>query len=179
MPEVSIRKLANDDISRAGEIDRSEHITTGYVFRNGVLESQQVDWHVPRWSTDASVGFNVHSRIEGWKQVLDRGGVLLGALEGERLAGFAVMLPELSEGMAQLAALFVDRAYRRQGLATRLVNEVESLARGAGARHLYVSAIPSESAVGFYIKHGFVPTHEVNQELFALEPDDIHMTKQL
>jgi GNAT superfamily N-acetyltransferase len=176
---IVIRRLPNEDIRRAGEVDRSEHITTGYVFKNGVLESQQVDWRVPRWSADPSVGFNVISRIEGWKRVLDRGGILLGALDGDRLAGFAVMLPALSDGMSQLAALFVDRGYRRKGVATRLVREVENLALEAGATRLYVSAIPSGSAVGFYLRHGFEPTQDVNEDLFALEPDDIHMIKRL
>ncbi len=179
VPPVVIRQLPNESINRAGEIDRSEHVTTGYVFRNSALESQQVDWQVPRWSEEPSAGFSVQTRIERWKSVLDRGGVLLGALDGERLAGFAVLLPELSEGMAQLAALFVDRAYRRRGLATDLVREVEKLAREAGARRLYVSAIPSGSAVGFYLQHGFKPTHDVNEDLFAMEPDDIHMVKPL
>ena len=129
MGDVIIRELPGKDISRAREVDRSEHVTTGYVFRNGKLETQVVDWQVPRWSDDASSGFSAQSRIEGWGAVLDRGGVLLGALDGEKLAGFAVILPELSEGMAQLAALFVDRDYRRQGVATRLVEEAERLAR--------------------------------------------------
>lgn len=179
MGNLIIRELPSKDICRAREVDRSERITTGYVFRNGLLETQVVDWDVPRWSDDPSSGFSAQSRIEGWGAVLDRGGVLLGALDGEKLAGFAVLLPELSEGTAQLAALFVDRKYRRRGVATRLVEEVERLARQAGARRLYVSAIPSGSAVGFYLKHGFNPTSEVNEELFALEPDDIHMIKGL
>jgi hypothetical protein len=44
---------------------------------------------------------------------------------------------------------------------------------------LYVSATPSESAVGFYTGQGFRPTEEVNEELFELEPEDIHMIKPL
>ena len=179
MPDIVIKQLPNEDINRAGEVDRSEHVTRGYVFRNGLLESQQVDWQVPRWSDEPASGFSVQSRIDGWKPVLDRGGVLLGALDGDRLAGFALMLPELSDGMAQLAGLYVDSAYRRLGVATGLVAEVERLAREAGAENLYVSAIPSESAVGFYLEHGFKPTHDVDEKLFALEPDDIHMIKRL
>jgi GNAT superfamily N-acetyltransferase len=146
--DIIIRQLPDADIVRAREVDRSEHIRTGYVFRNGVLEAQVVDWNVPHWSDDASSGFSAQSRIEGWGAVLDRGGVLLGALDGDRLAGFAVLLPELSEGMAQLAALFVDRSYRRRGVGSLLVGDVENRAREAGASKLYVSAIPSGSAVG-------------------------------
>jgi GNAT superfamily N-acetyltransferase len=179
LPDVIIAELPKEQISRVGEVDRSEHVTTGYVFRNGELEAQLVDWEVPRWSDDPSSGFSVRSRVEGWRAVLDKGGILLGALDGGSLAGFAVLLPELSEGVAQLAALYVSRGYRRRGLATRLVAEVERLARRAGAGKIYVSAVPSGSAVGFYLKSGFAPTSEVNEDLFALEPNDIHMIKDL
>jgi len=176
---VIVTRLPHVDIGRVGEIDRSEHITTGYVFKDGVLESQQVDWKVPRWSADPSMGFSIRARIEEWTPLLDDRGVLLGALDGDALAGIAILRPELSEGIAQLAALYVDRKYRRQGVARILVAEVERLAREDGAAQLYVSAIPSESAVGFYLERGFVPTEDVNKELFALEPDDIHMIKLL
>ena len=176
---VIIRELPHEDLSRVGEIDRSEHITRGYVLKNGVLESQQVDWKVPRWSDDPSRGFSVQARIEEWKPLLDDRGILLGAMDGDTLAGVAILRPRLSEGTAQLAALYVDRKYRRQGVATALVEEVVCLVRQEGAARLYVSAIPSESAVGFYLGRGFVPTEDVNKELFELEPDDIHMIKSL
>jgi len=176
---VIVTRLPHEAISRVGEIDRSEHITKGYVFKNGVLESQQVDWKVPRWSDDPSRGFSIRARIEEWKPLLEDNGILLGALDGDTLTGIAILRPELSEGMAQLAALYVDRKYRRKGVATGLAAEVERLAREGGAAKLYVSAIPSESAVGFYLKRGFTPTEDVDEDLFALEPDDIHMIKPL
>jgi len=33
--------------------------------------------------------------------------------------------------------------------------------------------------VGFYLRQGFVPTEHPHPELFALEPEDIHMICQL
>ena len=177
--DFEIRHMCAEDIVRIGEIDRSEHVRTCYVFRSGGLEAQQVDFRIPRWSDDPSVGFSVHARIEQWRSILADGGVLVGALDGQKLAGFAVLRPRLSEGTAQLAGLYVDRAYRRQGVATKLTAEIERLARTSGAHNLYVSAIPSESAVGFYLQQGYIPTKEVNAELYALEPDDIHMIKLL
>jgi ribosomal protein S18 acetylase RimI-like enzyme len=95
------------------------------------------------------------------------------------MVGIAVLRPGLSEGTAQLAGLFVSADYRRMGVAKRLTDEIVRLARESGARWLYVSATPSESAVGFYTSQGFRPTEHPNSELFALEPEDIHMIKQL
>ena len=85
----------------------------------------------------------------------------------------------LTETMAQLVSLHVSRAYRRHGVATRLVHELMRLARQSNARDLYVSAAPTASAIGFYTRHGFAPTAHVNQRLYDLEPEDIHMTLTL
>ena len=51
--------------------------------------------------------------------------------------------------------------------------------RTVGARRLYVSATPSGPTVEFYRSHGFEPTDEPDEALFALEPDDIHMILEL
>ena len=52
---------------------------------------------------------------------------------------------------------------------------VDGDARMAGAMALYVSATPSESAVGFYRRAGFKPTDTPHPDLLAEEPEDIHM----
>ena len=56
---------------------------------------------------------------------------------------------------------------------------IEALARSGGARQLYVSATPSESAVGFYRSRGFIPTVTPIPELLEHEPEDVHMTLAL
>jgi hypothetical protein len=42
-----------------------------------------------------------------------------------------------------------------------------------------VSATPSRSAVGTYLRAGFEPTDDPVPELLAREPDDIQMEKAL
>jgi GNAT superfamily N-acetyltransferase len=93
--------------------------------------------------------------------------------------GLIVYRPNLTADTAQLAALFVSKDHRRQGIAARLTGEVSRLAHQDGHARLYVSATPSESAVNFYQRQGFSPTQETNPELYALEPEDIHMVKKL
>jgi len=48
-------------------------------------------------------------------------------------------------------------------------------AKELGAKRLYISATPSENTVNFYRYLGCVVTGEIDQELFDLEPDDIHL----
>lgn len=177
--KVDIRHLDKSDITRISEIDRSEHVTLSYVYRDGKLENCQVDWHVPRWFTDGREEHSVQALIDKCVPILKESGVLFGALDGDVLAGLAILRYKLSGTMSQLALLHVSRAHRRQGIATRLFQEACQLARADGAEELYVSATPSESAVGFYLSQGCQLAEQVNEELYAEEPEDIHMIKML
>ena len=174
MPAITIRPMRIEELDRVNEIDISESGTIVFKQAGRHVESTQEEWHRPR-RDEAS--WNRH--IEAWKPVLERGGSAIGAFDGRTLVGIAVLRPHLTEHMAQLAALFVDKSHWRLGVATRLTEETARLARESGASALYVSAIPSESAVGFYISQGFQPIEHPDKELYELEPDDVHMIKPL
>jgi GNAT superfamily N-acetyltransferase len=177
---VHIKRLPNSDIARIADIDRTEHVTTGYTVRDGELHAEAVDWHVPRWYTSGRGSHRLATLVEDCAEILtSHNGVLFGALEGEQLVGVAILRPRLEGDMAELSFLHVSHGYRRQGIGTRLVHRVCTLARQLGARRMYVSATPSESAVGFYCHHGFRLAAKPHPELFAREPEDIHMIKQL
>lgn len=74
---------------------------------------------------------------------MHRGGVALGAFQGDRLVGIGVVLPELREGVAQLFYLHVTRERRASGLGCRLCVELERIARDAGDTSVVVSDTPS------------------------------------
>jgi GNAT superfamily N-acetyltransferase len=71
--------------------------------------------------------------------------------------------------------LHVSRAQRKTGLGRALFEKAAAKARGLGARRLYISATESENTVNFYLAIGCRVTDEVDAELFALEPKDIHL----
>jgi GNAT superfamily N-acetyltransferase len=166
--------MKSSELDRIAEIDGSEHVTHDYVYKDGSLELKDVDWRIPRWPAD-----RLQENIKAWQPILDRGGAMLGAFGDRALVGFAIYRPNLSEDMGQFAALYVSRDYRRQGIGSALTEEVIALARADGARTLYVSSAPSAPTVEFYRSHGFELTREPNQELYELEPEDIHMTREL
>jgi ribosomal protein S18 acetylase RimI-like enzyme len=176
---ITIRHMAGAELGRIEEIDRSEHVTQEYAYRDGCLEARSVDLVVPTWSRSGAHEHSVEANLRAWQPILDRGGTLVGAFDGDGLAGFAIYRPHLAEGTANLAALYVSRSYRRRGVGSLLAEEVARLARADRARRLYVSATPSGSAVGFYRSHGFEPTDETDEALFRLEPQDIHMILEL
>ena len=175
---LEIRELETQEYERLADIDRTETIRIGYRMTDGSLERMDVDWDTPRWFP-AGDEHSVSRLVKFLHEHAERGAIALGAFDGERLAGIAMWQPDIAEGMDQLAFLHVSAGYRRHGIASELCDRLEALARSNGARTFYVSATPSGSAVGFYRSRGFRPTATPDPELFALEPEDIHMTKPL
>ena len=170
---IVIRPLAPEEFHRIAEIDVAEDGDLFYQYAGGKLTTVSETWRRPsrsaaEWARDLST----------WQQQL-QWDLMLGGFVGSSLAGMASIRYRLTADTAQLATLYVDREHRRQGLASGLAAEIIRLAAESGARQLYVSAIPSQSAVEFYLSHGFTPTDRPDPDLFALEPDDIHMIRVL
>ena len=168
-----IRPLSDTDLVRLAEIDVSESGSVVYTLVHGELCGQPEVWQRPRWDAAAW-----RRKYEEWQRTLKMD-LLLGAFDGERLVGMASLRYALTETMAQLTTLHVDRTHRQQGVAKALVQEVIRLVKEAGAASLYVSATPSASALGFYRSQGFELVDEPHPQLFELEPEDIHMVKNL
>ncbi|MDP9302151.1 MAG: GNAT family N-acetyltransferase [Actinomycetota bacterium] len=172
-----IRRLPVDGLARFAEIDRSEEIRVHYRQLGEMLIEEAVSESVPDFSKEGDY-HSIPELVKTWQPVVDAGGVLIGAFDEDRLAGLALLGTELAPGVVQVALLFVGRPYRRRGVAGALMGEMEYLARDRGARALYVSAVPSESAVRFYLSRGFRPTEPLPVP-FAKEPEDIHMLRPL
>ena len=176
---VRIRHMASEEIGRLGEIDRSEHVTEAYVCRDGKLELREVEWRIPRWYSDGRPEYSVEAKVSAWRPILDAGGTLFGAFEGELFVGLAIHRPSLAPDMDELAVLHVSRSYRGRGIGARLTREVIGLARERGAKRLYVSSAETRSTVDFYARRGFALADAPHPERYAEEPDDIHMLMEL
>jgi GNAT superfamily N-acetyltransferase len=110
--------------------------------------------------------------------MLGQGGWFYGAFEGEMLIGIAILDRKFigkSHAQLQLKFLHISQDYRKQGLGKKLFESARAKAREWGAQQMYISATPSENTVNFYLKLGATVTHEPCPELFALEPEDIHL----
>jgi len=170
----TVREVPPEEFGRLAEIDLSESGEIVYKLVDGEWQVVPWNWERPPELLDAW-----DERIEVVRAALAPGGVAVGAFAGGRLVGFAALRYALEGDVAQLAALWVSAPWRRHGIATALVDELERRARARGARRMYVSATPSESAQGFYRGRGFRPTSFVHRELYALEPEDVHMIRDL
>jgi predicted N-acetyltransferase YhbS len=176
---VRIQRMTAAELGRISELDRSERGTLAYEVQDGELVRFKVDWDDPGWSMEGDGDHTVAHQIAFCRSHLNRGGVMLGAFEADLLIGLAVVRPRLRDDLAQLAFLHVSRSFRRQGIAGELMREACAIAREAGSRRMYISATPSASAVGFYLAQGCRLAEEVDPELYALEPEDIHLILDL
>ena len=170
---IVVDDLGDDGLKRFAEIDRSEEARTHYRQVGKALIAESVQDSIPNFFVEGD-HHSLPELVRVWQPVVDAGGVLLGAFEEGRLAGIALLGEEVAIDVVQLALLFVSRPYRRCGVANALLDQCERLVRERDAAAIYVSSVPTESAVGFYLSRGFLPTEPLPGPL-AKEPDDIHM----
>jgi GNAT superfamily N-acetyltransferase len=170
---IELRELDRCELGRVREIDRTELIEAIYYLEEGALVLKPERYDMRGWppgtldQTEAAL-LDCH----------DRGGWCAGAFDGDRLVGI-VALESRSIGaerdQLQLLILHVSNGYRDQGVGARLFEAARAVARQWGARHLYVSATPSEHTITFYLGRGCQLHSDPDPELWAEEPEDIHL----
>ena len=162
-----------------GWIDRAEEIRLNYRHEDGALVVVPVEFDVPPWFVDDEGEHTVASQIAFLEPILERGAVALAATIDESPVGVAVVEPHFEVDMTWFAWLHVTSEARRRGVASALWEAAVDLAIQGGDRSMYVSATPSESAVGFYLSRGCELADPPHPDLLALEPEDIHLIKPL
>jgi predicted N-acetyltransferase YhbS len=172
-----IRELTRAEVERVWEIDRREVIEKVYHLRDGrlILEAEFFDmqgWPPGEGALYTPLLLDCH----------DRGGFFYGAFDGASMAGVAILESRFigSRGdQLQLKFLHVGKPYRRTGLGKTLFESAARRAKEMGAKKLYISATPSENTIGFYLHLGCSLAEEIDADLFALEPEDIHLVYTL
>jgi GNAT superfamily N-acetyltransferase len=176
---LTIRPMQPAELDRLGEIDRTERVEAIYIQRGTALEERPDPCDVPPWSPAGDDPHSVPDQIGFCRWHVARGAAIIGAFDGERLAGIGLVTPHIRPGIAQLAFLHVSDGYRGQGIGRRLVAALEALAVAAGDTAMVVSATPSVNTVRFYMGCGYAPMAEPLPELLAEEPEDVHLSKSL
>ncbi|MEK3828480.1 MULTISPECIES: GNAT family N-acetyltransferase [Paenibacillus] len=174
---ITYQILNLDHVKQLHEIDRSEYIDLIYeVSEQGLVEHKQ-DHECANWGQE-----QLEEMQDRYIYELQQGGMAYGAFDGTRLVGFGVLAHQFrgkEQNQLQLDLMYVSRAYRRQGIGTRILAFLSEEARRRGARSLYISSTETRSAVSFYQSQGSEMTGEADEELYTKEPKDIHMVKEL
>jgi predicted N-acetyltransferase YhbS len=177
---MGVRRLLADDVSLIATIDRSEHVDVQYGVIDGRLTEQPAAMtEIPTWDPTGSGPHSVAAQVDFCTSLIADGAVLVGAFDEKKPVGLAVVDRSFEARLAWLAFLHVSRPHRRRGAARALWGAAVDLALAAGAEAIYVSAVPTGSAVGFYLEQACRLADPVHPELFAKEPEDIHLVRSL
>jgi predicted N-acetyltransferase YhbS len=169
---MNIRLLQRDEIPLIWQIDRSEIVENIYYLNEGKLVRRAEYFDMKGWPPGEA---EIYTPI--LLDCYERGGTFWGAFDNDKLIGAAILESKFIGSQSdtlQLKFLHVSCNYRRKGLGTRLFAQAAEKARELGAKKLYISATPSENTVNYYLRLGCALATDVNPELFALEPEDIH-----
>lgn len=78
-----------------------------------------------------------------------------GAYAGNKLVGF-ILSKKFDRPKIWLMALMVDASFRKQGIATQLVNQIQNKAASSTRRDFFIMFVDTEEELGpFYEKLGF------------------------
>lgn len=177
MGDIVYRELAVEEADKLREIDRSESIDLIFEMEDGAVREKTISNECPTWSDDQLEEIKDRFRYE-----LNRGGMAVGAFDGDLLIGFGVLAHKFrgeNADQLQVDLMYVSRTYRRQGIGSRIIERLSEEARRRGAKYLYISSTETRSAVLFYRSVGSQLAGKVDDELFRKEPLDIHMLKEL
>jgi predicted N-acetyltransferase YhbS len=170
---MNIRPLQRDEVSLIWQIDRREIVENIYHLRDGKLILVPDYFDIQGWTPGKAELYT-----PTFLDCHDRGGIVWGAFENGTLVGTAILDSKFTgtrRDTLQLKFLHVSRDYRKQGLGRTLFSAAVEKAKALGCRKVYISATPSENTIDYYLRLGCVLTTEINAELFALEPEDIHL----
>jgi predicted N-acetyltransferase YhbS len=174
---MNIRLLQRAEIPLIWQIDRREIVENIYVRQAGKLILKPDFFDIQGWPP---------GEAELYTPILldcyERGGTFCGAFENDKLVGVAILESKMigfQHDTLQLKFLHVSRDFRKHGIASKLFKRTVEKARTFGAKKLYISATPSENTINYYLGLGCELAPEIDPELFALEPEDIHLVFRL
>jgi predicted N-acetyltransferase YhbS len=174
---MNIRLLQRAEMPLIWQINRREIVENIYIIQDGKLVLKPAYFEIQGWPPGEE---EIYTPL--LLDCYDRGGPFWGAFDNDRLVGVAILESKkigLQHDTLQLKFLHVSRDYRRKGVASELFKRAIEKARTLGAKKLYISATPSENTIDYYLGLGCVLAPEIDPELFALEPEDIHLVFEL
>ena len=171
------RLLDEADLDGVRLFDRSDYSASSYKAVDGELALTPESFDHRGWNDRQRAGI-----VAGLKKSYAAGDVFFGAFDGETLVGICGIENKWrgSRGSTlNLGPLWVTKSSRGRGVGRKLVELSMEKAAAMGAGRLYVSAAHSLNTVRFWLGVGCTLTDEIDEELFRLEPADIHMELML
>ncbi|MGR2826315.1 GNAT family N-acetyltransferase [Acinetobacter sp. 1124_18A] len=170
-----LRSLQSSEIDLIWQqISRRELITQMYIQHQQHLELVDCFFDVQHWDS-----YHLENYPPKLKQLYEQGSIFIGAFDAaEKLVGLSVVSNQIIADYSNAKLLhyfYVDADHQGKGIGAKLMQDAKESAKQLGANQLYISATPSRRTVDFYMKHGAQPLNAPDQQLWQLEPEDIHL----
>lgn len=174
-----LRSLQSSEIDLIWQqISRRELITQNYIQKQQQLELVDCFFDVQNWDS-----YHLENDPPKLKQLFEQGSIFVGAFNAsEKLVGVSVVSNQVITDYPHAKLLhyfYVDADQQGQGIGAKLMQAAKESAKQLGAKQLYISATPTRRTVDFYIKHVAEPLSAPDQQLWQLEPEDIHLLCKL
>jgi GNAT superfamily N-acetyltransferase len=174
---MKVRVLNREELQLIWKIDRSEIHHHIYTVVDGELQLVPAYFDIPGWAPGKA-----EADTPKYCGCFDRGGIFIGEFDDDAIVGASSIDPKpigTFGDHVQLFSLHVSRLARGRGIGSKLFHAAAQAGRLFGAKALYISATPTENTVRFYLSRGATLISEPDPELFAAEPEDIHLTYRL
>ena len=154
-------------------IHRRELITQNYVNQQ-CLQLVDCFYDVQHWDA-----YHLQNDPPKLKQLYHQQAEFIGAFNSQgKMVGISVVSNQIIQDYTDAKLLhyfYVDADQQGQGFGAQLMQAAKISAIKLGAKYLYISATPSKRTVDFYMKHGAQVLDKPDQQLWQLEPEDIHL----
>lgn len=168
------KKLNNvEEFSLLKEIDRSEIVKEKYILKNNSLVLVDDYYNITSWIED-----EVNEYINRMNNIYNSKGIIIGAFDNDKVVGIGALDKVLcgkNKDKYKLDLLYINHDYRGQGIGKNIVNLFKEEAKKDNIKSIYISATPFKNTMDFYLGLGATLTNEIDEELFKLEPEDIHL----
>lgn len=171
-PRFAVFRMAEEDLND-GWLDgfvRHQDVTRMCFVKDGTWLEKDASF-TEHWNP-----LRLREIERGIRGIVLRGGKAVAAYVKDRVIGFACVEPErFADGYLNLDTIHVTEDLRGIGVGTALFRAICEEAMGLGGKQLYISAHPSVESQAFYRRMGCVLARTIHPELFAREPEDIHL----
>jgi predicted N-acetyltransferase YhbS len=167
------RELLENEIDAIWNIDRTEFIEAVYSNQTGTLSEEKINHMLYGWPPDED---KIYGPI--LKDCFKRKGYFLGGFHDGILKAIVVLESKWigkNRDTLQLKFLHIDQQFRGMGIGKVLFCYAVEKAQQLKAKRMYISSCENKNTVDFYKHLGCRITDEIEPELYAFEPNDIHM----
>nr|WP_199081157.1 GNAT family N-acetyltransferase [Pedobacter sp. ASV19] len=177
MQKITYKELTENELYHLKEIDRSEKIFTSYQYQNGALVL--IDTPISAGSFDP---LELEEMIKHQQELISWEGKVIAVFENKHIIGVASVDKRKrgrNKDYCKMDILYVSKNSRGKKVGQVLLQKCKGIAKAFGASKLYISATPTKNTVDFYTGNNAILVKELDEELFKMEPNDIHLEIEL